>query len=532
MLPSNYALLMNGFRGNDIRYAFGEYALDIDRRELSRNGAVFSVEPQVFDVCAYLIANRDYVVSRDELVTHVWQGRFISDAAISTRIRDLRTAVGDSGALQAVVKTYHGRGFRFIADVVSRDMHEKIVTDLSPDPVREESKPSIAVLPFKNLGNNDDQDYFVDGVCDDIITALSRINWLFVIARNSTFSYKGQAVDIRSVSRELGVRYVLEGSVQRHDDRVRISVKLLNGETAAQIWAERYDRKLDHVFAVQDEITENIVGALEPQVSSAENLRSLRKQNQNLDAWDHVIRAMALIGEFTNRSSKRALDLLDLAIKIDPKYARAYSQKSWTIAWRIHQGWEVTEEALPKSIEAAELAVKYDPDEPWAYVAWLFIATITRDSDMLRDTARRALQINPNFAMAHSWMGAAYALTGDGDKAFEWIEKARRLSPRDMFKEEFDVHTCFAYFQIADYENACKFASKAMLPRPEHVYPRLILAASHAHLGNDTAAKIHAEKIRQIVPNFSLPEVEKSCVFVVPDDIARFVEGLRQAGLE
>lgn len=516
-----------------MKHHFGDLTMDIARRELWRGESTIKIEPQAFDVLSYLIENRDRVVSKDDLVEAIWDGRFVSDSALSSRIRDVRAAIGDNGRDQRIIKTVHGRGFRFVAESVDNaaDDRRPTQTSLVGDNHPSQTKPSIAVLPFQNLSDADGQDYFVDGICEDLITAISRIRWLFVIARNSTFSYKGRGVDVRDVARELGVRYVLEGSVQRSGDRIRISVQLLRGDTAQQIWAERYDRKLDDVFAVQDEITENIAGALEPQVSSAENLRSLAKQNQSLDAWDHVIRAMARIGEFTNEGSSQALILLDKAIEIDPTYARAYSQKGWTIAWRIHQGWEDVEQALPKSIKAAELAVKYDPEEPWAYVAWLFIATINRDAEMLLDTARKALQINPNFAMAHSWMGVAYALSGNGEKAFDWIDKARRLSPRDIFKEEFDVHTCFAYFQIADYKNACTFASKAMLPRPEHVYPRLILASSLAHLGNESAARTQAAKIQQLVPEFSLAEAEKSCVFVVPGDIDRFISGLRMSGL-
>lgn len=511
-----------------IKYSFDKFVLNYDQRELTADGAPIGVEPQVFDLLALLIAHRERVVSRDELIETIWQGRFVSDAAVSSRIRDARAAIGDSGARQAYIKTLHGRGFRFVGKVIT-ETASSTVKSVVPPPI--DDRPSIAVLPFKNQSADEGQDYFVDGICEDIINDLSRLKWLFVIARNSTHPYKGSLLEPGTIGRELGVRYLLDGSIRRNGERVRITVKLLECNTANPIWIENFDRELKDIFAVQDQITQCIVATLETQVSSAEGQRSRQKREQNLDAWEHVIQAMALVGEFTNDASARALELLDKAIEIDPSYARAYSQKAWTTAWRIHQGWEDTDTKLPVAIEAAEQAVKHDPEEPWAYIGWLFIATILRDADMLVESAKRSLEINPNFAMAHSWMGAAYALSGRGEKSLEWIENARRLSPRDMFKEEFDVHTSYAYFQLSDYANACKYASKATLPRPDHVYPRLILATSLAHRGKIDLANIQAAKILQLVPEFSLEEAEKSCVFVQDDDIKRFVDGLRLAGL-
>ncbi len=369
------------------------------------------------------------------------------------------------------------------------------------------------------------------GDAEDIITALSRIKWFFVIARNTTFTYKGQSVQIQRVAGELGVRYVLEGSVRKAGNRIRITGQLIDGDTGNHIWAESYDRDLEDVFAVQDEITENIAGALEPQIVVAENIRSHRKIEQNLDAWDFVIRAMGRIGEFSRSGSKEALGLLDRAIDIDPTYARAHSQKAWTLAWRALQGWEDMESTLPTAISAAEKAIQYDPDEPWAYIGWVFIFAITHDSQKMMSSARKAIELNPNFAIAHSFVGLAHAIAGHGTKAFEWIEKARRLSPRDILRHEFDLHTSFAYFQVADYEQTAVSATKASMPRPEHIYPRLLAAASHAHLGALDAAGNEVSNILRLVPDYSLAIADKVCVYVNADDRTRLLDGLRKAGL-
>jgi TolB-like protein/class 3 adenylate cyclase/Flp pilus assembly protein TadD len=392
-------------------------------------------------------------------------------------------------------------------------------------------KPSIAVLPFANLSGDAEQEYFADGITEDVITALSRIHWFFVIARNTTFTYKNRAVTVQEVARELSVRYVLEGSVRKSGNRLRITGQLIEGESGNHLWAEKYDRNLEDVFEVQDEITENIVGALEPQMAAAENIRSRRKAEQNVDAWDLVIRGLARVGEFSKEASKEALSLFDRAITIDPTYARAYSQKAWTLAWRLHQGWEDVESTLPNCQAAAEKAIHYDPEEPWAYIAWIFIATVTRDAEKMLSSAQKAIELNPNFAIAHSFLGAAYALTGRGPEAFEWIAKARRLSPRDIFREEFDVHSSFAYFQVADYAKAAEYAARAAMPRPEHVYPHLILAASCAFLGRSLSARSEVDAILRLSPAFSISVADKTCVFVAADDRARFLDGLKKAGV-
>lgn len=392
------------------------------------------------------------------------------------------------------------------------------------------SKPSIAVLPFANLSGDPEQDYFADGITEDITSALSRIHAFFVIARNTAFTYKG-VNDLQRIGRELGVRYILEGSVRKAGKRLRISAQLVDAETGNYIWSDKYDRDLQDVFEIQDEITGNIAGALEPQIVAAEYIRSQRKNVQNLDAWDLVIQAMARIGDFSNDGSKQAIDLLDRALAIDPKYARAYSQKAWILAWRIHQGLDDRETMLPVSIAAAEAAVRYDPDDQWAYIAWMFIANLHGEVDRMMSSGQRAIEINPNFALAQSFVGVTYALTGRGAEAFEWIDRARRLSPRDIFRDEFELHTCMAYFQLADYRKAAEFAARASTPRPEHVYPHLMLAASLAHLGALDAARDEIVRIRRLVPDLSLAGADRVCVYIAADDRRRFIDGLRIAGV-
>ena len=252
-------------------FQFDKFLLDTDRRDLrGGDGVVVHVEPQVFDLLLHLAQNANRVVTKDELIERVWNGRAVSDAALNSRINAARQAIGDSGKKQAIIRTVQRRGFLLAADVTTRASGTAAATQRNvraegaPPGLALPDKPSIAVLPFQNLSDDPAQDYFADGMVEDIITGLSRIKWLFVIARNSTFTYKGQPVDVKRVGRELGVRYVLEGSVRKAGERIRISAQLVEAESSVHLWAQRYDSQLDDIFALQDEITLSVVGAILP----------------------------------------------------------------------------------------------------------------------------------------------------------------------------------------------------------------------------------------------------------------------------
>ena len=277
-----------------MRYLFEDYSVDTDRRELRRGGAVVSVPPMVFDLLLYLICNRERVVSKDDLISAIWDGRIISDAAITTRLNVARSAIGDSGEEQRLIKTLQRKGFRFVGPV--REDHGAARMPASPAPIDEPrpalslpEKASIAVLPFINISGDPGQDYLTDGITEDIITELSRFSELFVIARNSSFQYRGKSVDVREVGRQLGVHYVLEGSIRRDSDRVRITAQLVDAATGSHHWAERYDRQLKDVFAVQDDVVRAIVSVLVAHVNKAEMERTLLKPQATWQAYDYWV---------------------------------------------------------------------------------------------------------------------------------------------------------------------------------------------------------------------------------------------------
>ena len=294
-----------------MQFAFENYVFDPDRRELSCGSEPVAIGPLAFDLLAYLLRNRSHVVSKNDLIDAVWGGRIISESTLTSHVNAVRTAIGDSGEEQRLVRTVARKGYRFVGEVSETEPREPLSL---PD------RPSIAVLPFLNLSGDPAQDYFVDGVVEDIISALSRMSWLFVIARNSSFTYKGRAVDVKQVGQELGVRYVLEGSLRKAANRVRITGQLVDATTAANLWAERFEGTIGDIFELQDQLAESVVGAIASQLERAEIERAWRKPTESLDAYDYYLRGMAHVHLGSRQSIDAALGQFNHALMRDPNF--------------------------------------------------------------------------------------------------------------------------------------------------------------------------------------------------------------------
>ena len=304
-----------------LRYLFESYALDTDRRELRRGTELVAVPPQVFDLLDYLIHNREHVVSKDDLIEAIWKGRIVSETALTTRLNAARSAIGDSGQEQRLIKTLPRKGFRFVGQVrEAREAAGPNPGDAPESAVAVPDKPSIAVLPFENMSGDPEQDYFADGMVEEITTALSRFKWLFVIARNSSFTFKGQAVDIKEVGRRLGVRYVLEGSVRKASGKVRITGQLVDAVTGAHIWADRFERDLTDVFALQDEVTVAVVSAIQPKLFQTEIAKAARRRPENLTAYDYYLRALPQYYLTTREGMAEAIRLAHRALELVPTF--------------------------------------------------------------------------------------------------------------------------------------------------------------------------------------------------------------------
>src|SRR5262245_651952 len=518
-------------------FSFEDFVLDTDRRELRGGTDLIGIEPQVFDLLAYLIQNRDRVVSRDDIFAAVWHGRIVSESTLTTRINAARAAIGDSGGQQRLIKTLPRKGFRFVAAVQERQNSDTTTKSEAPALIPAAQlalpdKPSIAVLPFTNMSVDLEQDYFADGMAEDVITALSRCNWLFVIARNSSFTYKAKAIDVRQVSRELGVRYVLEGSVRRGGNRLRFTGQLVDATSGAHIWADHFDGELTDVFDLQDRLTASVVAAIEPKLQLAEIERLKRKPAADLNAYDLVLRAQQLEREFTNESLTAAIQCTQQALIIDPNYAHAMALAAHCYGWRLIQGWmdsvaEETAQATRLGVRAVELG---QDDGNVLWLAAHGILYLAKDRERARELVHRSLDLNPNSAAAVSMAGLVETMSGYPDKALELLHRALRLSPRDP--RGWHTYGAVALAHITDgrAEEAASFANRALLYNPRFGGSLRVLAASHALLGqHDKVAEV-LERLRNIDPEFSLSRLRARLGFMHDRLWNPLAEGLKLAG--
>jgi adenylate cyclase len=515
-----------------VEFVFGNQALDPERRELRRRGELIPLEPQVFDLLVYLVRNRDRVVSKDELVTAIWGGRIVSESTLTTRINAARTAVGDSGEGQRLIRTLPRKGFRFVGVVREG---QKLAAPVDARPLAAEpraaalallDKPSIAVLPFANLSGDPEQEYFADGMVEEIITALSRIGGLFVIARNSTFTYKGRAVAVQQVGRELGVRYVLEGSVRKGRHRVRIAAQLIDAATDAHLWADRFDGSLEDVFELQDKVAVSVAGIIEPTLQNAEIRLSSGRPTEDLTAYELYLRAIAPSAQGWDRERiVEVLGHLGQAIERDPYYGPALALAAICHADLDAAGWADHEDAnrsagLALARRALRAAGNY-PDVLCnvAYALAYFgedIATATTLID-------RALQLKPSFASGWSRSGWIRLMNGQPELAIQHFEIGRRLNPRDVLG--FALGFGAGHFFAKRFEEAKAALLLALEEAPGWVSSHRFLASCFAHMGRLDEAREIVERLRTMTPIV----VPRATYWRNPEDRELFLCGLRLA---
>ncbi len=515
-----------------MRYLFEEYAFDTDRRELHRGTDAVSIAPQVFDLLDYLIRNRERVVSKDDLIKSIWNGRSVSDAALTTRLNAVRGAIGDSGEEQRFIKTLPRKGFRFVGQV--REARDVASPNPGEAPERAPAvpdKPSIAVLPFANMSGDPEQEYFADGMVEEITTALSRFKSLFVIARNSSFTFKGKAIEIKEVGRRLGVRYVLQGAVRKASGKVRITGQLIEAASGAHIWADKFERDMTDIFALQDEVTLAVVSAIQPKLFQARIALATRRRPEDLTAYDLFLRALQQAIRSTRESLAEALRLVQRALELDPGFAAAAA-----LACDCHMENVLRSYAIDPQFERKEaarlmrLALSLDDHDPDTLAtAALNSALLIGDCEAEIAMADRAVALNPN--SFHTWnrRGWVYEIAGQPEEAIRSFECAIRMSPVDPQLYSTFLGMGFAFIELRSFDEAIVAGKKSLRRNPSIPGPYRCLASAFAHLGRHTEAREAAARMLEIDPDFTIS------AWIARSQVSKtaklMIEGFRKAGL-
>jgi TolB-like protein/Tfp pilus assembly protein PilF len=499
---------------------FGQFQLDLEKRELRRDGAPVKLGSRAVDILCVLAQAEGKVVSKNELMAEIWPGLVVEESNIQVHVSNLRKALNEGSGGQSFVVTVPGRGYRLLG-LQSRPQAEQP----GIRPTVNVSETCVAVLRFTNMSGDPQQEYFADGIVEDIITGLSRIKWLFVIARNSSFIYRGKPIDVRQVARELGSRYVLEGSVRRFGDRVRLTAQLIEAQSGRSLWAERYDRLLDDIFAVQDEITMSVIGAIEPNLRRAEVDRVMRKRPHSLDAYELVLRALPSVNNFMVTGAVAAIPMLQKALELEPDYAGAHALLARCFHFQYSRGG-LHEQDRIASIHHARAAMNSD-DATTLAIAGLMIWFDEHDVGTAFDLFDRALAISNSNVVALGNSAFALAWMGETDRAIERARRALRVSPFDTLIAYLAI--AIAQFHAKRYDEAREAARRAAESNPSFSVPHILLGVALVPLGRSAEAKAAAQRVLELDPGFTMRSWSVT-VGVVPSVFEPFVKAWRKLG--
>jgi TolB-like protein/tetratricopeptide (TPR) repeat protein len=504
--------------------AFGRFRLDASGGALWCDGQKLALRSRSLDVLRVLAAADGKLVTKDTLMARVWPDAVVEENALQVHISALRRALRESVGNQYHIVTVAGRGYRFV--------REPIGIYAGESPPRLQDRPSIAVLPFPNLSGDPAQDYFADGMVEDIITALTRVPSLFVIARTSSSAYRRKATDIRTIGRELGARYVLEGSVRKAGDRLRISGQLILAETGLHLWAENFEGSLSDVFRIQDELTARVVGALLPSLQKAEIERARRKPPDNLDAYDMYLQALARRRTRTRAGNDEALRLLERALRLDPAFAAAAMMAGTTWSLRVSSSWSSVAEAREQSLHYLRLAARLDPNgaEALATLARM-LAAFGRDLEEARTLAEQSIALSPNSVHVLRSSGFAFVYLGEPELGLDCLRRGLQLSPRDLWVYDSWSGVAMALILLERDQDAIAAARNAVQQDPQYTMALRTLAAALALAGQFDEAQSVVAKIVELDPDCSLAGMKARFGDAAARASVRYLDGLRRAGL-
>jgi TolB-like protein len=509
---------------------FGQFRLDVRQRKLTRGGEAVRLGSRALEILCVLASAQGDVVSKDDLMARVWPGIVVEENNIQVHVSALRKAIEEGKAGASCLVTVPGRGYRLIGVEPfppAADGH------VDPHPLPLPDRPSIAVLPFQNMSGDAEQEYFADGVVEEIITALSRFSSLFVIARNSTFAYKGRAVDVTQISRELGVRYVLEGSVRKADHRVRITAQLIDSASHVHLWADRFDGALTDILELQDQLTTNVVSAIAPKVEQAEIARAKRKPTDKLEAYDFFLRGLECSYQDTEASSREALQLFARAIELDSEFASAYGWASYCYVLRKRGGWLTdVDRDIAEASHLAWKAVQLGKDDAVALSrGGNTLAYLTRELSTGATFVDRARKLNPNLAFPWYVSGWIKVWMGEPEIALTHFAQFERMSPLDPEILDARSGCAFAHFHAGRYEEAALIAEQVLQESPHRHVALRIAVASNSLAGRIREAQQALASLRQVDPSLTVSNLGNFTWRRRPEDVARYVEAMRKAGL-
>ena len=482
-------------------HEFGPFLLDSAAEILFRGTEPIALGQRAVALLRLLLEQAGAPVSKQSLIDAAWPNLIVEESNLTVQIAALRRVFEDVSGGVGWIETLPRRGYRYVGPaVVTRDRPE--AANGQRPALTLPDKPSVAVLPFLNLSGDPEQEYFTDGMVEDIIAGLSRIKWLFVVARNSSFTYKGMAVDVKRVGRELGVRYLLQGSVRKDDRRVRVSAQMVEAESGGHLWSERFDRPLDDIFEVQDEIALNVVGAIEPSLRRAEVERVKRKRPDSLDAYDLVLQSQSDVFSGMPAQVTRALVLLERALALDPAYALAHAFAAMCHHCLFLRAG-LREESRAASIHHAQAAILHGQDDALALTfAGFSIGMDGHDHDAAFAALEAALAVSPSSAITYNVGGVMFGWAGEAERAIEWGERAMRLSPFDPWAWSAFHAFALGHFHRGRYEEAAKAARKAVQLNPAHSISHMLLVAPLAKLGRLKEAEAAATRVLELQPGF------------------------------
>jgi TolB-like protein/DNA-binding winged helix-turn-helix (wHTH) protein/Tfp pilus assembly protein PilF len=537
-----------------MRFLFGDCILDATRRELSRGDKTVHVEPQVFDLLLHLIRNRDQVVSKDELLAAVWDGRIVSESTLSNRINSARRAIGDSGEHQHFIRTVARRGFRFVGDVRQEPTESKR-NEVNAPPARNEPVPpygveedrntllaagygfdgkaTVAVLPFTNMSGDPEQEYFSDGITEDIITLLSKHRSLLVTARNSVFAFKGHGGDVRRIGTELCANYIVEGSVRKVGRTVRITAHLIETEGGRVVWADQYDRDLEEIFELQDEITKAIAARIEPSVSAAERLRAGRKPPEALQAWDFFHLGLKNFYKFASQDSQEAQRLFRRAVALDPNLAQAHAYLAYAVVLdMLYFDAEPDEHLLNEAESLARKGAHLDDQDALIrFIHGRVLLARQAYGDALAEL-EAALSLNPSLPAVYCGLGDTLAYEGRYSDAIPYFEKAINLSQHDPQRWAYYSYGALAQLFALKFSKALDWAQKATHIPNCHYWPFAHRVAALGHLHRTKELRTAVAELLQRRPGFSQCFARKRLFYVKkPAQLDVYIEGLRRAGI-